>query len=192
MKKIGIVSMLLFFIFQTGANAQQKFEKESRLKPADVPKVARQFIDAVEMDSNWKWYFEENLEGNSVEAKTKYKGRKYSVEFDVSGNVQDIEIEKNWQELDDDLRRNIAKSIDSLFFRHKINKVQIQYSAEKTVLLAILNNKTNHNESKIQYEIVVAGKKNGRPKLYELTFTGKGELLKSSEIILRNTDNLEN
>ena len=192
MKKIGIVSVLLFCIFQIGANAQQKFEKESRMKWDKVPLPAKHFIDNLEMQTTWKWYFEENLEGNSVEAKTKYKGRKYSVEFDVSGNVQDIEIEKNWSELDDDLRRNITKSLDSLFSRHIINKIQIQYSAENSVLLAILNNKANRYESKIQYEIVVGGKKTGRPKLYELTFTGKGELVESSEIIFRNTDNLEN
>jgi len=191
MKRLIIASMLLFCIFQIDANAQKKFEQESRLKPADVPKVARQFIDAVEMDSNWKWYFEENLQGNSVEAKTKHQGKRYSVEFDTSGKIQDVEVEKIWKEMDEQLRGSILFALDSLFNSHKLDKIQIHYVAETNVLLEILNKKADQTDSKIQYEIMVKGKKNGRPKLYELTFTESGELLESLEIIFRNTDNLE-
>ncbi len=191
MKRLLISALLLIGIFQMNANAQQKFEKESRLKPDDVPTEALQFIEAVEMETNWKWYFEENLQGNSVEAKTKHQGKRYSVEFDVSGKIQDVEVEKSWQEMDEPLRSNILQALDSIFNSHKIDKIQIQYSAENPVLLAILNNKTDLSKFKVQYEIVVTGKKNGRPKLYELAFTENGELLESSEIIFRNTDNLE-
>ncbi len=191
MKRLLISALLLIGIFQMNANAQQKFEKESRLKPDDFPKKALQFIEAVEMETNWKWYFEENLQGNSVEAKTKHQGKRYSVEFDTSGKIQDVEVEKSWQEMDEPLRSNILQALDSIFNSHKIDKIQIQYSAENPVLLAILNNKTDFSNFKVQYEIVVKGKKTGRPKLYELTFTENGELLESSEIIFRNTDNLE-
>jgi hypothetical protein len=191
MKRLLIFALLLIGIFQMNANAQQKFEKESRLKPDDVPKKALQFIDAVEMDTRWKWYFEENLQGNSVEAKTKHQGKRYSVEFDTSGKIQDVEVEKSWKEMDEQLRGSILNALDSLFNSHKLDKIQIQYVAETNVLLEILNKKADQTDSKIQYEIVVKGKKTGRPKLYELTFTENGELLESSEIIFRNTDNLE-
>jgi hypothetical protein len=191
MKRLTIIGTLLFFIFQMEATAQQKFESESRLKQEDVPPAALQFIEAVQMNTRWKWYFEENLVGNSVEAKTKHNGEWYSVEFDTSGKIQDVEIEKSWQETDEQLRGNILQALDSLFISHKIDKIQIQYVAENTVLLGILNKKADQTDSKIQYEIVVNGKTTGRPKLYELTFNDKGMLLESSEIIFRNTDNLE-
>jgi len=191
MTRLMIIGTSLFFILQINASAQQKFERESRLKPAKVPPEALQFIEAVEMNTRWKWYFEENLEGNSVEAKTKYNGRRYSVEFDTTGIIQDIEVETKWQEMDEHIRSNISESLDSLFTRHNIIKIQIQYSAEKPVLLAILNNKAEFSESRIQYEIEVKGKETGRPKLYELTFTELGKLTDISEIIFRNTDNLE-
>lgn len=191
MKRLLISTLLLIGIFQMNANAQQKFEMESRLKPDDVPKKALQFIDAVEMDTRWKWYFEENLQGNSVEAKTKHQGKRYSVEFDASGKIQDVEVEKSWKEMDDQLRGSILHTLDSLFDSHKLDKIQIQYAAETNVMLEILNKKADQTDSKIQYEIVIKGKTTGRPKLYELTFTENGELLESSEIIFRNTDNLE-
>lgn len=90
LRKCIIVALFSIVFFQTGANAQQKFEKESRLKPEDVSVAAKQFIETVDMDTKWKWYFEENLVGNSVEAKTKYQRKWYSVEFDTSGNIQDV------------------------------------------------------------------------------------------------------
>jgi len=191
MKKLIIPVILLFCIFQIDANAQQKFEKESRLKTDDVPSAALQFIEAVEMNYRWKWYFEENLKGNSVEAKTKYNGKRYSIEFDTSGKIQDVEVETELPGMDENVSRNIVQALDSMFNRFKIDKIQIQYSAESPVLLAILNNITTRSDYKVQYEIVVKGKKTGRPKLYELTFSDSGKLLDSVEIIFRNTDNLE-
>jgi len=191
MKWLFFLFLLLSGFFQPDLFAQQKLERESRMKSADVPQAALRFIEAVEMQTRWKWYYEENLVGNSIEAKTKYRGKWYSVEFDTSGRIQDVEVEINMQEMDEPVHRNISKSLDSMFFQHHMNKIQIQYSAEKNVLLAILNMKRDHTDSKIQYEIVVKGKRRGRPKLYELTFSDKGELLDSAEIIFRNTSNLE-
>lgn len=191
MKRSIIPVILLFCFFQINVNAQQKFEKESRIKPGDVPSAALQFIQEVQMETNWKWYFEENLVGNSVEAKTKYNGKRYSIEFDTSGKIQDVEIETELPEIDENVSRNIIQALYSMFYSHKIEKIQIQYSAEIPVLLAILNNKPDQSVSKVQYEIVVKGKKTGRPKLFELTFTENGELLETLEIIFRNTDNLE-
>lgn len=183
--------MLLFFIFQMEATAQQKFERESRLKQEDVPPAALQFIDAVELETNWKWYFEENLVGNSVEAKTKHNGKWYSVEFDTSGKIQDVEVESDWNGLDEKVRVNISEALDSLFIRSEIDKIQIQYVAEKQNLIGLLNSEPGGPGMNIQYEIVVKGKKTGRPKLYELTFSDSGALKAISEIVFRNTDNLE-
>jgi hypothetical protein len=191
MKRLIIFFLVLIGAFQLDASAQQKFEKESRLKPEDVPALAGQFIEAVELDTRWKWYFEENLVGNSVEAKTKYNGEWYSVEFDTSGKIQDVEIETDLQEMKENVSRNILMALDSMFNSHKIDKIQIQYTAETSVLIAILNKNAGQADSKIQYEIVVKGKTTGRPKLYEFTFTDNGKLLETSEIIFRNTDNLE-
>jgi hypothetical protein len=191
MKKLIISALLLIGIFQMNARAQQKFERESRLNPDEVTAGALQFINSVKMDTRWKWYFEENLVGNSVEAKTKHNGKWYSVEFDTSGKIQDVEVEKDFSEIDEKTGGKIIKELDSMFSSHKIDKIQIQFTAESTVLLEILNNKADQADSKIQFEIVVKGKKTGRPKLYELTFDDKGNLLDSAEIIFRNTDNLE-
>jgi hypothetical protein len=191
MDKIIISAFLLMGVFQINTHAQQKIERERSLKSEDVPQEAMQFIVAVDMDTQWKWYFEENLVGNSVEAKARADGKRYSVEFDTSGNIQDVEVETSWKALDEQLRGSISQALDSMFRRHSIDKIQVQYSAEAPVLLAILNNRADPANSRIQYELVVKGKTTGRPKLYELTFSENGKLLETSEIIFRNTDHLE-
>lgn len=191
MKRLIVVILLVLVIFQPNASAQQKLERESRLKTEEVPAAALQFIKSVKMDTRWKWYFEENLVGNSVEAKTKHDGKWYSVEFDTSGQIQDVEVEKEFSELKETVRQNISEALNSMFERHSMDKIQIQYSAGNTTLLEILNLEAGQKTSKIQYEIVVKGKTTGRPKLYELTFSETGELVETSEIIFRNTDNLE-
>jgi len=129
--------------------------------------------------------------GNSVEAKTKYNGKWYSVEFDTAGIIQDVEVETDLSDLDKPVVHLILQELDSMFTRRKIDKIQIQYSAENPVLLAVLNSKSHRTTSKIQYEMVVKGKKAGRPKLYELTFSDSGKLLHVDEIIFKNTNNLE-
>jgi hypothetical protein len=190
MKRILTVGILLLIVFQMTANAQQKFERESRLKADEVPAEAIRFIEAVDMQTKWKWYYEENLKGNSVEAKTKYGGKRYSVEFDPSGDILDVEVETGLQELDKNVRDKIIQELDSLFVRYKIEKIQVQYTAGRQLLISLLNGKSVVPDLNVQYEIVVKGRTVNRPKLYELTFTDAGRLIDSSEIIFRNTDNL--
>lgn len=191
MNKTTIPALLLIAVFQINTYSQKKLERESRLKLEDVPQEAIQFITSIERDTQWKWYFEENLEGNSVEAKASHNGKRYSVEFDISGKIQDVEVETSWKEIDEQLRGSMSQALDSMFHRHSIGKMQVQYSATPPVLLAILNNKADPANSRIQYELVVKGKTTGRPKLFELTFSEKGKLLETFEIIFRNTDHLE-
>lgn len=190
MKRLIFSLMFFFFAFQIDVFAQ-KFEKESRLKPEDVPPAAQEFIRSANLNTSWKWYFEENLKGNSVEAKTKYNGKRYSIEFDTSGKIQDVEVETRLTELDENISRNLRQVLDSIFTSHNIQKIQVQYASESSVLLAILKNEAESSAATVQYEMVVKGKKTGRPKLYELIFSDNGRLIESSEIIFRNTDNLE-
>lgn len=191
MKRILTVGILLFIVFQMTANAQQKYERESRMKTDEVPVEALRFIEAVDMQTRWKWYYEENLKGNSVEAKTKYDGKRYSVEFDASGDIQDVEVETVLEEMDEKVSDKIMEELDSLFVRYKIEKIQVQYTAYRQLLISLLNDKSVVPDLNVQYEIVVKGRTANRPKLYELTFTDAGRLLESSEIIFRSTDHLE-
>jgi hypothetical protein len=71
--------MILFAICSNQLNAQQKYEKESRLKEKDIPIKAHHFIDFLVAGNRIRWYLEEGLERTSIEAKFKLNNQKYSI-----------------------------------------------------------------------------------------------------------------
>ena len=170
--------------------AQYKFEKESDLSIDQVPSIAFDFIDSGVIDTNVDWYYEENLVGNSVEAKFLYDDHHYSVEFDTSGLLQDIEIEYSEQELPRELMDRIDKSLNLQFKKYSLHKIQKQYSGDLTSLHSFLNDQ-DRNEWIIKYELVIKAKKDKRMKLYEVLLDEEGRTESIEEIVLRNNDYLE-
>lgn len=178
-------------LLATCAWGQTKYEKEYRLAPEKVPFQAQAFLDSLAFPGKVKWYFEENLQTNSVEAKVQHQQKKYSIEFDPAGTLQDIEIEWDWKELPADIRKAINEQLCAAYDSFKIRQIQIQYTGDKASLLAVAKNMLPPGKYKTQYELLVKGKKGNVTKLYEITFSQNGSLLETSEIIFRNTDTLE-
>ncbi len=193
--KMKINNILLFFmpvlLLPLFTEAQTKFEKEYRIKTDEVPETALQFIRTSNTDLSEKWYYEENQLDNSIEAKFKFNKKRYSVEFDTMGNLQDIEIETDFEALAEALQSKITASLQNNYSKHKIRKLQVQYSGDINSLAELLENSASQNRYKVRYEIIVKGRKNRQWNLYEITFNHAGELKKTDQIIFRNTDNLE-
>jgi hypothetical protein len=70
-------------------------------------------------------------------------------------------------------------------------KIQIQYSGDITTMLLLARGENTQDSYTTRFEIEVKGKREKNPKLYEITFGHKGNMLKIEEIIFKNTDNLE-
>ena len=189
---VKLLSLLISLLMANiDVNAQQKFESERRLKPQAAPQQALEFIASITATHKVKWYYEENFVGNSVEAKTKIDNKKYSIEFDTLGNIQDVEIQIDWEEIPSGTQKQIIYALDSSFTAHKINKIQLQYSGEKASLQAVILDKKTERFYTTKYEMIIKGRKKRRPKLYEMTFSEEGKLLETAEIIFQNSDNLE-
>ena len=116
--------LLFLSLLPIAVNGQVKYEQESRLRVEEVPLAARAFIQQVDTGRKVKWYYEENLEGNSVEAKFKRNCQRYSVEFDTLGNIQDVEIEVKPQALSPALQQKLLLTRDSLYQRYTMRKIQ--------------------------------------------------------------------
>ena len=170
--------------------AGQKFEKEYRIEPEEVPENALQFIHSPDRDLSEKWYYEESQGGSSVEAKFKHQNKWHSVEFDTLGNLQDIEVEADFSELPVTVKSAVQNSLRTNYSKYNIRKTQIQYSGN-IVSFSDYMKRTKSEQYDIRYEMVVKAKKNGKWNLYEISFNHCGELEKTEQIILRNTDNLE-
>ena len=189
-----IIIVMIFLMFGLCSNylfAQQKYEKESRIKPKDVPSKAMNFIDSINLKNRVKWYLEEGLETKSIEAKFKYNSKKYSVEFDTLGNIEDAEIEIKWDEMQTPFKDSISSQLKKDCLKEKIVKVQIQYSGTSSEILSKLReNKTSGNLT-IKYEVVVRCKSKDTVVLFEYLFNKKAQVLSRSEIIFKNSSHLE-
>lgn len=171
-------------------HAQSKLEKERRIDAAVVPENATRFVESLFPGVKVKWYFEENLKGNSIEGKFNKDKLRYSIEFDTSGVLQDIELVISAIELRTGLLDRLRAELDSRYVKVKIDKIQVQFSGATSLLLMSPLKPGVDGEGILErYEVVFRGKKEDW-RLYEATFSKTGDLLSLEEIILKNTDHL--
>lgn len=188
MKKLAFILFLL--LLSAHLIAQTKLEKEVRIKVSKVPPPALAFIDSMDFDTKVKWYKETGVSNSSIEAKTRYNGSKYSIEFSTDGILEDVEIEVEWNDILTESRNAIAGYLNAQYEKYKIDKIQIQYLGNKN-LLKYLKNGEPIEGIQINYEIVLQTRVDKTFKRFEYLFSEKGDFLNAVEIILKSTDNIE-
>ncbi|WP_378172067.1 hypothetical protein [Aquimarina sp. SS2-1] len=187
----SIIWIFCFSIcFSISGYSQNKLEKEFRINISEVPQLAKEFMKQGPFDKKIKWYTEESQNGKSIEAKTCYDSKKYSIEFDTDGKLQDMEQKIAFVSISSSLQTKIKRSLDSVFIKHKIKKTQKQWVGSPSTLISLLYRKNTTESYNINYELIVRGKKNKRYEYYELLFDHKGVLLQILKIVNDNTDNL--
>jgi len=188
-----IIYILLIIVFACSSNliAQEKFEKESRIKGYDVPIEAQLFIDSSNITNKVKWYKEEGLNTQSIEAKFKHNNSKYSVEFNTGGDVEDIEIEVNFEDLESHLKEAIILQLKTDCSKYKIVKVQKQYMGSESHLLSILKTDKTSSSLTIKYELIIRCHQQKEVNLFEYLFNDSGELISTSKIVFKNSSHLE-
>jgi hypothetical protein len=193
-KRVDNLKYLIFLImFSVSCNlfAQDKFEKESRIRPKDVPSKALSFIDSLNWRTSIKWYQEEGLNQKSIEAKFKGNKLSYSLEFDSLGMIEDIEIEVNWGELEPGLKESISSQLQQNCTNHLIVKVQRQFTGSEKDLFALLKTGKIFDGMNIKYEIIVRCKQENKVDLFEYLFNNQGKLISTSKIVFKNSSHLE-
>lgn len=191
MHKYKFLILLILFSISTILFAQDKFEKESRIQPKDVPPRALLFIDSLNLKTKIKWYKEEGLDKESIEAKFKLNKVKHSVEFDTYGKIEDVEIIVNWEDLESDLKDSIFFQLNIDCLSHKIVKVQRQFLGSENELLFQIKNRDVFEPLKIRYEMIIKCKYEKKVDLFEYLFNYDGKLISRSRIIFKNSSHLE-
>lgn len=183
--------LIVFLFISQLCFTQNKYEREVRLDEKEIPIKATQFISGLNFKSKIKWFKEYGLNTISYEAKTKFKGKNYSIEFDSLGILEDVEIIVRKKNLSIATLNKIEKQLQKDQLKYKIGKIQIQYSGgEESVRKKILKNIISE-ELVIRYEIIVSGKVQKKFQRFEYLFTQSGEFVQRKTIVLTNTDNLE-
>lgn len=185
------IVVFLMLVGNTHVMAQQKYEREVRIQATDVPADALNFVNSSPIDSKIKWYREINLNTTSIEAKTKYKRHRYSIEFSENGILEDIEVEIKVRDLNPEIIKKIRATIEKSHGNFKLEKIQLQYSGNKDLLKRVLDNKPIPDALTIKYEIVISSKESDTFKRFELLFNEALELESTTEIITKNNINIE-
>jgi len=181
--------LLLAFLLCCSLSAfAQKVERESRIKPDQVPTQSLTYIEATSLNKV-NWYKETGLDSVSFEAKFKFSKRWFSVEFSEDGDLEDIEIEIALDQLQPGVKGSIIKHLENEFTKFKVQKIQIQYT--ETPLQVLLNHNIPKLDSPHAFEIVVKGKKSKVTLLWELVFDSEGQFVSINQIVTRTSTHLE-
>jgi len=166
-------------------------EQEERISKDDVPASALDYLKTFPFTKKIKWYSETNGTDLSIEAKTKWNGCKYSIEFDTLGQLQDIEVTLNVKDLNLTLRDSISHYFRHSFASYSLCKIQRQYSGNPELIKTQVLNNTSNESTIIRYEIVAKVQTDKVKQLKEFLFDQNGVLLQTKVIPYRNIDNLE-
>ena len=181
------LTVLMLLTTVSFSYSQSKLEREYRIKPSQVPLKALGFVDKSMPDVKVKWYWEENLQKKSIEAKGTRDGRLYSVEFDTLGVLQDVEVLVKYQSLPENTKVAIEESIGNRFVKFKIEKTQIQWVGDENVLMLLIKGEDIGQAAYItNYEIMIKGSRDGLTDFYEILLNENGEIKRVSKVLQRN------
>lgn len=189
--KALLLLSVLFYSLTQGLHAQTKYEREVRIETHEVQPQVLDFVKTLNLKSKVKWYREMGIDTTSIEAKTKYKGNWYSIEFSEDGTLEDIEIEVKWRDLDQQIANGLKDLLDSTFERYRIEKIQLQYIGAPSVMAQLFDTKQNATNLTLNYELVVSSKVEGAFKQFEFLFSQQPAILSKKEIISKNTVHIE-
>lgn len=191
MKKFCLLPVMFCLLLAAPQlQAQYKYEREYRITEKEVPERSVAFVRSFPFEGKIKWYAEESQVGKTIEAKALLAGSKYSLEFDTAGRLLDIEVVIPWTGIPSDVRASISQRLDSLYSRHRIGKIQLQYAGDPEKIRASILGQEIGEGYTTRYEIEVDGLVGRSKDSWELHFTRDGVLEEMSRIIYRNTDNL--
>ncbi len=175
------MTMLLYAIQPGEVTGQTKFEREYRIKPQVVPQQSLDFVASFPFKREVRWYINQREHSKTIEAKVRYKRRLYSIDFDSSGNFNDLEVEIRWLEIPAEIRVKTTDSLDSMFIQHRIVRVQAQFCIPS--IHQMVAKDIAHYLHEANFEIIIEGKSSDDNRQYEILISEQGELLRIEEII---------
>ena len=189
-KKLFLTGFLLFcgcFVF-----AQNKYEREYRIRKVQFPENALAFIETKLEDARHvRFYKETDSSKISYEAKFKKDRLHYSIEFDEDGKLEDVEIRIKEIDIPRETFEKITSYLEEEFITYRIRKIQQQYplldnNTKKTLDDAFQNLLL----PSLNYELIIAGKTEKKYNQYEVLFDAAGNFIKLRKSLPPNYDHV--
>ncbi|MGB5360036.1 MAG: hypothetical protein WBN20_13420 [Eudoraea sp.] len=194
MKKYRFLLLLIMALFQFSTGLSQiKVEREHRIKKNQFPEAAHDFIKEKLKDAKRiRFYKETDTTKISYEAKFKKDKLHYSIEFDQSGKLEDIEILIKEIDVPEDSWSKITTFLKEKFDKYKIKKIQQQYpvTSDEPTETTLNNAFQNLLIPTLNYEIMVWGKIQDNHADFEILFGAEGGFIKMRESLPANYDHV--
>lgn len=194
MRRYRSLLLLILVLFQFSmVNSQVKVEREHRIKKNQFPETAHDFIKEKLQDAKkLRFYKETDTAKISYQARFKKDKLYYSIEFDESGKLEDIEILIKEVDVPEDSWSNITKFLNEKFTEFKIRKIQQQYpiTSDETAKTTLYNAFQNLLIPSLNYELLVRGKIHEDRADYEILFGAEGDFIKMRESLPANYDHV--
>jgi len=187
----AILILTCIFMNVTAIHAQNKIEREYRIKDHQVPASARIDVGQFNFPKKIRWYIERNVDTFSVEAKTKTDLGCISIEFSPEGEFMDLELEVKDDMINASVLRKIGSYFDANFRRWKMRKIQLQYSHDIDLIRKQLEQPSYYDPIRPRYEIVAKGRDEHGMKLYEFLFGEDGSFVKKQQFTFKPVNNLQ-
>jgi len=179
-------SFIIFLLYVSFSFSQTKDEKEERIQKSNFPQKAQNYFYGVSKKvKHLKYYREIDGKKTSYEVKFKYKRLHYSIEFDPSGQLEDIEIIIEKKNIPKSVLFNISEYFETHYTKTRLLKIQKQYinttkMKDENFILLIVKNPFDRNS---HYEIIAETKTSTTRELNEFTFNEHGKFENSRKVI---------
>lgn len=191
MKKFSEILLILLFFTSVSNFAQDRVERQHRIKKSQFPSEAINIISENTADiKRLKFYREIDSAQKTYTAKFKRSRLFYEMDFDKDGglrsmgfNVRQIDIpEESFERIEGYLSQNFEKS--------KVRRMLQSYpSGNKDKLeKSIKNVFQNLMTPNMMYKILIRGKKDGKPADYNLIFDSEGHFKEIRKSLPANYD----
>ncbi len=193
MKKFNFLLVLITVFGSLNLNAQEKYEREYRIRKKEFPIKALQLIKTKLDDAKKiKYYKEIDSSITSFEVKFKKARLWYSIEFDINGDLEDVEIKIKDVDIPNETYTAIERYLHNTYSLFKIKKIQQQY-----VATTITNTDTTLKNAfqnlmlpSVNYEVTVAGKKEKKYEDFEILFDAEGNFKSIKKSLPPNYDHI--
>ena len=194
MRRYRSFLLLILVLFQFSmVNSQVKVEREHRIKKNQFPETAHDFIkEKLDEAKKIRFYKETDTTKISYEARFKKDKLHYSIEFDESGKLEDIEILINEVDVPDESWLKITKFLKEKFTKYKIRRIQQQYpvNSDEPTETTLNNAFQNLLIPSLNYELMVWCKIQDDHSDIEILFGAEGEFKKMRESLPANYDHV--
>ena len=192
MNRYSLICMLLFFA-GIPLLAQEKYEREFRIRKAQFPESAYTAVKGYLNNARRiRFYKEIDSSRQSFEIKFKKDRLHYSIEFDESGGLEDVEIRVKAVDLPNESYNAVVSFLEATFEKHRIRKIQQQYPRDAFSSDAETLKKAFQNLllPQLKYELIILGKKEAGYNEYEVLFDSEGNFIKLRKALPANYDHV--